>query len=68
VVLEFLRKDATFVAGRTFSLGHHSVALAWTSQSRAYVASERDREIITLLSNKSGSRLFVPLDNTDAHC
>jgi DNA-binding beta-propeller fold protein YncE len=66
-------------------------AVAWISPNRAYVASERDREIISLaitrnqtgarisvvrrmpvhgqplalLTNRSGSRLYVALDNTN---
>ena len=67
--------------------GSYPRAVAWVSPDRAYVASERDREIISLaisankiqvlrrmpvhgqplalLTNRSASRLYAALDNTD---
>src|SRR5262249_32816537 len=65
--------------------GSYPRAVAWSSGGRAYVASERDREVISLavsrsglrvlhrvalsgqpvalLTNRSGSRLYVALDS-----
>jgi DNA-binding beta-propeller fold protein YncE len=67
--------------------GSYPRSVVWTSANLAYVASERDREVIklaisgarihvvrrlavhgqpiALVANRSGSRLYVALDNTD---
>jgi DNA-binding beta-propeller fold protein YncE len=87
VVEQDLRPGKIDPALRGTPGGTYPRSVVWTSSHRAYVASERDRELIglvvhgdriqvssrvavkgqpvALLSNRTGSRLYAALDNSD---